>query len=272
MPNSKRISEIRIHPANPDVAYVAVQGALHGPSEDRGVYRTMDGGKSWEKILYVDEQTGAADLSMDAHNPRILYASMWYHIRYPWTMISGGADKTSAIYKSIDGGETWEKLTKGLPPHFGKSAVDVSPANSEIVYANIEAEGSKGGVYRSDDGGNTWRQTTSDRTTITRAWYYIEIFADPQDQETVYVLNAPMLKSIDGGKSFKSIPNPHSDAAHLSSGWGFGDGGEPTRFQLVAAMHRHLLSGWRADQAVGGWRACFLDGYQWSFLTRRWND
>lgn len=215
LPNSKRISEIRIHPNNPDVAYVAVQGALHGPSEDRGVYRTMDGGKSWDKILYVDDQTGAADLSMDAHNPRILYASMWYHIRYPWTMISGGADKTSAIYKSVDGGETWEKLKQGLPPHFGKSAVDVSPANSEIVYANIEAEGSKGGVYRSDDGGTTWRQTTSDRTTITRAWYYIEIFADPQDQETVYVLNAPMLKSIDGGKSFKSIPNPHGDQHHM---------------------------------------------------------
>ncbi len=215
LPNSKRISEIKIHPKDPDVVYVAVQGALHGPSEDRGVYRSMDGGKNWEKVLYVDEQTGASDLSMDLNNPRILYASMWYHIRYPWTMISGGEGTGSALYKSTDGGDTWEKMTRGLPAHFGKSAIDVSPANSEIVYANIESEGTKGGVYRSDDGGETWRQTTSDRITVTRSWYYMEIFADPQDQETVYVLNAPMLKSIDGGKSFKSIQNPHGDQHHM---------------------------------------------------------
>lgn len=213
--NSKRISEIRIHPKDPDVVYVAVQGALHGPSEDRGVYRTMDGGKNWEKVLYVDEQTGASDLSMDIHNPRILYASMWYHIRYPWTMVSGGKGTGSALYKSTDGGDTWEKMTKGLPEHFGKSAIDVSPANPEVVYANIESEGTKGGVYRSDDGGENWRQTTNDRITVTRSWYYMEIFADPQDQETVYVLNAPMLKSIDGGKSFKTIQNPHGDQHHM---------------------------------------------------------
>ncbi|MEL6718100.1 MAG: glycosyl hydrolase, partial [Bacteroidota bacterium] len=211
--HSRHIAEIRIHPSNPDVVYVAVQGALHMASEDRGVYKSMDGGKTWKKILYVNEDTGAADISMDVHNPRILYAGMWEHRRYPWQVKSGG--EGSGLYKSMDGGATWKKLKKGLPEMMGKVAIDVSPANPDRVFANIEAEGEKGGVYRSDDGGNTWKQTSKDRVTIARSWYYIEIFADPQNPEVVYVLNAPMLKSIDGGKTFKPISNPHSDQHHL---------------------------------------------------------
>ncbi|MEM9849454.1 MAG: glycosyl hydrolase [Bacteroidota bacterium] len=210
---SRHIAEIRIHPDNPDLVYVAVQGALHKASEARGIYKSEDGGKTWTKVLYVNEDTGAADLSMDIHNPRILYAGMWDHRRYPWQVKSGGAG--SGLYKSTDGGENWEKLSEGLPDEMGKVAIDVSPANSDRVFANIEAAGEKGGVYRSDDAGKTWQQTSKDRITIARAWYYIEIFADPVNSDVVYVLNAPMLKSIDGGRSFKPISNPHTDQHHL---------------------------------------------------------
>lgn len=213
LPDSRHIAEIRIHPDNSEVVYVAVQGALHNDSEDRGVYRSMDGGATWKKILYVDETTGAADLSMDMNNPRILYAGMWSHRRLPWQVVSGG--EGSGLWKSTDGGDTWEALSKGLPEMMGKVAIDVSPANSEVVYANIEAEGEKAGVYRSNDGGKSWMQTSKDRITIARSWYYIEIFADPIDENKVYVLNAPVLKSIDGGKTFKTIPNPHGDQHHL---------------------------------------------------------
>ena len=211
LPMSRHISRIRIHPNNPDVVYVAAQGALFGPNEERGIYRSMNGGDSWEKVLFVDNNTGAADISMDMNNPRILYASMWDHQRYPWTVRSGGPG--SGIYKSIDGGDTWEKLTKGLPAKMGKVAVDVSRANSEVVYANIEAD--KSGVYKSTDAGKSWKLVCSDRITITRAWYYIEIFADPVNEDIVYVMNAPFLKSIDGGKSFSTISVPHGDQHDL---------------------------------------------------------
>ena len=210
---SRHIAEIRIHPTNPDIVFVAVQGAVHGDSEERGIYKSIDGGKTWEKKLYVDESTGAADLSMDPSNPLILMASMWDHRRLPWQVRSGGPG--SGIYRSIDGGETWKKISGGLPKEIGKSAVDISGANPDVVYANIESNGEKGGVYRSNDGGLTWSQTTKDRITVARAWYYIEIFADPSDENVVYVLNAPMLKSIDGGKSFKTVRNPHGDQHHL---------------------------------------------------------
>ena len=213
LPNSRHIAEIRIHPNDPNVVWVAVQGAAHGPSKDRGIYKSVDGGQSWEQTLYVNEYAGAADLSIDAHNPRILYAGMWDHIRHPWQVRSGG--EGSGLYKSTDGGQSWEPLSKGLPNLMGKVAIDVSAANPDVVYANIEAEGEKGGVYRSNDGGQSWKQTSKDRVTIARAWYYIEIFADPVDENRVYVLNAPVLKSIDGGKTFTNISNPHGDQHHL---------------------------------------------------------
>lgn len=210
---SRTIAAIRIHPDNPEHIYVAVQGTQWSDSEDRGVYRSMDGGQSWERILYVDQQTGAADLSMDPTNPRILYAGMWDHRRDPWRIRSGG--EGSGLYKSTDGGDNWEKINKGLPELMGKVAVDVSPANPERLYANIEAEGSRGGVYRSDDSGKSWKQVSKDKATIGRAWYYTEIVADPLDPETVYVINKPLLRSIDGGRTFSSIPVPHVDQHHL---------------------------------------------------------
>jgi photosystem II stability/assembly factor-like uncharacterized protein len=211
LPHSRHIAAIRVHPQNHDLVYAAVQGALFGPSEHRGVYRSKDGGSTWEKILYLNENTGACDLSMDPANPRILYAGMWDHQRYPWKVRSGG--KGSGIWKSTDGGNTWVQLKNGLPEKMGKLAVSVSPANPNRVYANIEAE--KGGVFRSDDGGNSWQQTNSQRLTVGRAWYYIEIFADPVNPDLVYVLNSPFLKSIDGGKTFASIPIPHVDQHDL---------------------------------------------------------
>ncbi|AUC14144.1 glycosyl hydrolase [Tenacibaculum sp. SZ-18] len=210
---TRHISDVIIHPKNPDIIYVAAQGAQYAPTEERGIYKTIDGGKTWERILYTNTTTGASSLSMDMTNPRILYASMWEHRRYPWIIESGG--KHSALYKSIDAGETWTKLATGLPKEFGKSGISVSRVNPERVFAVIEAEGKKGGVYRSDDGGKKWRQVNGNRVNIARSWYYMEIFADPQNENIVYVLNAPVMKSIDGGKTFSNIPVPHGDNHHL---------------------------------------------------------
>lgn len=204
---TRHIAEIRIHPENPNLVYVAAQGAVHGATAERGIYKSEDGGKTWKKTLFVNKLTGAADLSMDRHNPRILYAAMWEHIRYPWQVKSGG--KGSGLYKSTDGGDTWKPLKAGLPKLMGKAAIDVSMANPNRVYANIEAK--KGGVYRSDNGGKTWRRVSGDRVTQARSWYYMEVFADPQNENVVYVLNAPVLKSIDGGRTFTPIRVPHGD-------------------------------------------------------------
>ena len=207
------ISDVILHPKNPDLIYIAAQGAQYAPTEERGVYRSKDGGITWEKVLFVNSITGASSLTMDMTNPRILYAAMWQHRRFPWTMESGGKD--SALYKSTDSGDTWTKLTEGLPEAFGKAGISVSRANPERVFAVIEAEGEKGGVYRSDDAGENWKQVNSNRVNIARSWYYMEIFADPQNENVVYVLNAPVMKSIDGGRTFSNIPVPHGDNHHL---------------------------------------------------------
>ncbi|ASV29854.1 WD40/YVTN/BNR-like repeat-containing protein [Maribacter cobaltidurans] len=210
---TRHISDVIIDPTNPDIVFVAAQGAQYGPSAQRGIYKSMDGGATWENVLFVDNNTGASSLSMDMNNPLILYAAMWQHRRYSWVMESGG--KGSGIYKSTDGGATWEQLKEGLPDEMGKIGISVSRANPEKVFAVIEAEGEKGGVYRSDDAGKKWTQVNKDRINIARAWYYIEIFADPQNENVVYVLNAPVTKSIDGGKTFTPVPTPHGDNHHL---------------------------------------------------------
>ncbi len=207
--NAGQISRIKIHPQDPDVAYVAVQGTIWGPSEERGIFRTEDGGETWSHVLAVGESTGASDLAMDPTNPRILYAAMWNHWRKPWFIHSGGED--GGIYKSTDRGDTWKKLEGGLPKLVGKIGVDVSASNPDRVYAIIEAEPENGGLYRSDDAGDTWKLMNGHRVLHTRAWYYNHITADPVDQDTVWVLNVPLMKSVDGGKNWEKIDTPHSD-------------------------------------------------------------
>lgn len=210
---TRHISDVVIHPANPDVVFVAAQGPVHGASADRGIYKSTDGGVTWKKVLYVDETTGASSLSMDKTNPRILYAATWQHRRYPWKVESGGAG--SSIWKSTDGGETWTKINEGLPKLMGKIGVSVSPVNPNRVYAIVEAEKGKDGLYRSDDGAKKWNHLSSDQNITSRSWYYMEVFADPQNADVVYVLNAPMMKSIDGGKTFQNIRVGHGDTHDL---------------------------------------------------------
>jgi len=205
-----QIAAIRVHPRDPDVAYAAVLGHIFGPSTMRGIYRTRDGGATWERVLFKDEHTGAIDLAMDATNPRIMYAALWQVRRYPWTLESGGPG--SGLFKTTDGGSTWTEITRhdGLPTGtIGKIGVTVSPPNPDRVWAIVEAE--EGGVFRSDDAGRTWRRLNQDRSLRQRAWYYTHIHADPKDAETVYVMNTGFYRSVDGGRTYSPIRVPHGD-------------------------------------------------------------
>lgn len=205
-----QIGAIRVHPGNPDLVYVAVLGHAFGPNAERGVFRSKDGGRTWDKILFRSDSAGAIDLAMDPVNPRILYAAFWQARRGPWYMSSGGPG--SGLFKSTDGGDTWKEITRneGLPKGvIGKIGVTVSAANHDRVWAIVEAE--DGGVFRSDDGGATWRRLNEERNLRQRAWYYSHIHADPKDPETVYVLNTGLYRSVDGGRTFTPIRAPHGD-------------------------------------------------------------
>ncbi|HKK08384.1 MAG TPA: glycosyl hydrolase, partial [Gemmatimonadota bacterium] len=209
------IGDIRVSPRDPDLVYAAVIGHPFGPNATRGVYRSRDGGKSWDKVLFVSDSTGFTDLAMDPTNPRVLYAAAWRVERKPWTIISGA--KEGGIWKTTDGGDHWRKLGGGLPDGLvGKASVTVSPADPDRVWALIEAAPvEKSGVYRSDDAGETWRLTTNAHKLTQRAFYYMHVFADPQDPNTVYALNTSMYRSIDGGKTFDRIRVPHGDTHDL---------------------------------------------------------
>jgi photosystem II stability/assembly factor-like uncharacterized protein len=205
-----QIGAIRVHPMNPDLVYVAVLGHAFGPNDQRGVFRSRDGGATWQRVLFRDADAGAVDLAMDPVNPRVLYAAFWQARRTPYSLESGGPG--SGLWKSTDGGDTWVELSRnrGLPRGvLGKIGVTVAPARPERVWAIVEAE--DGGVFRSDDGGATWTRTNEDRNLRQRAWYYTHIHADPKDPETVYVLNVGFWKSVDGGRTFSSIRTPHGD-------------------------------------------------------------
>ncbi len=208
---TQHISRIIIHPTNPDIVYVAAQGALFQGNPERGIYKSVDGGKTWKNTLFVNELTGASELSIDANYPEIMYAAMWQHQRKPNMVVSGG--EGSGLYKSTDAGETWTKIHKGLPQEKGKMAIAVSGADSNRVYALIESDSNqdKGGLFVSNDAGASWQMVSGDNRLVQRAWYYIEVFADPNDTDTVYVLSAPALRSTDGGKTWERLSGTHGD-------------------------------------------------------------
>ena len=208
--NTRQISRVRVSPKNPDLVYVAALGHVWGQNDDRGIYRSKDGGKTWDKILSHGPKAGASELIFDPTNSNILYAAFWEVYRKPWDLESGGPG--SGIYKSVDGGDNWTELTKnpGLPKGvIGNIGLTVSAANPDRVWAIIEAE--EGGVFRSDDAGKTWKKMNDQRKLRQRAWYYGRIFADPKDVDKVYATNVGFFRSDDGGKSWNTISVPHGD-------------------------------------------------------------
>ena len=176
---TEQISRIVIHPTNPDIVYVAAQGRYTKPSSERGIYKSTDGGKTWTKTLYVNEFSGASELSIDMNNPQIMYAALWHHQRTPWKVISGG--EGSGLYKSVDAGDTWTKLSSGLPSELGKMAISVCRSNSDKVFALIESDSQKddSGLYVSENAGKSWKHVSGDNRLTQRAWYYTEVFTDP---------------------------------------------------------------------------------------------
>jgi photosystem II stability/assembly factor-like uncharacterized protein len=212
---TRQISDIVVHPSNPDLVYVASLGHVWAPNPERGVFRSKDGGKTWEKILFRNDSTGVVDLVMDPTNPSVLYAGLWQAGRTPWLLSSGGGG--SGMFKTIDGGDHWTEITRnpGLPTGiWGNIGITVSGANSNRLWANIEAD--SGGVFRSDDGGTTWSRINNDRNLRQRAWYYTKIHADPKDTNVVYVNNVSFMKSADGGKTFRPVRGmQHGDSHDL---------------------------------------------------------
>ena len=210
--DTQQIGDLVIDPRDADRVYVAAIGHAFGPNPERGVFRTTDGGKTWKKVLFLNDSTGAMDLTIDPTNPRILFASMWKFQRTPWGMNAGGG--RSGLWKTTDGGDTWREITfnPGIPRKpLGKIGVSISPANPQRIYASIEAPDSSGGIFRSDDGGDTWDLTSGDQRWAVRPWYYSAVTADPTDENTVYVMNLSVWRSVDGGRNFTRVRVPHGD-------------------------------------------------------------
>jgi photosystem II stability/assembly factor-like uncharacterized protein len=208
--DTRHIGRVRVDPRDPDLVYVAALGHAFGANRERGVYRSRDGGRQWELVLFVSERAGAVDLSIARANPRILYAAFWETLRTPWSLSSGGPG--SGLWRSLDGGDTWQDLSRnpGFPAGLkGKIGVVVSPARTERVWAVVEAD--EGGLFRSEDGGATWARINEDRNLRLRPWYYCHVVADPLDPDTVYVLNIKAWKSTDGGRTFTQLTTPHGD-------------------------------------------------------------
>ena len=208
--DSRAIGKVIVNPSNPDIVFVAALGHPYGPNTERGIFRTVDGGKTWQKVLYKDENTGGIDVAFDPHNPNILFAALWQARRTSWSLASGGPG--SGIYRSNDGGSTWKRLEEhGLPKGpYGRVGIAVA-ANSDRVYALVEAHNPDGGLYRSDDGGETWDFVNPSHSLWQRPWYYMHIIADPRDENVVYIMDVEAYKSTDGGHLFNKIKVPHGD-------------------------------------------------------------
>ncbi|WP_036385096.1 hypothetical protein [Muricauda sp. MAR_2010_75] len=206
---TRHIGEVFVHPTNPNKVYVAAQGNPYGKDEHRGLYLSEDGGDTWEKILYVNESSGIVDMTVSPTDPNYMMVTSWDFQRKPWVVQSGGPG--SKVFKTTDGGKTWKEITSGLPKLMGKIGVDISPANPEVVYLAIEALEREGGVYRSNDAGETFKQVSNDPTTFARAWYYMHIIADPNDEDEIWVMNSRAMKSIDGGKTYTGMVGSHVD-------------------------------------------------------------
>jgi photosystem II stability/assembly factor-like uncharacterized protein len=208
--DSRAIGKVIVNPTNPDIAFVAALGHPYGPNTERGIFRTIDGGKTWEKVLYKDENTGGIDVAFDPHNPNILFAALWQARRTSWSMASGGPG--SGLYRSNDGGTTWKRLEEhGLPKGpYGKIGVAVG-ANSERVYALIETRDPDGGLYRSDDSGESWNLVNPSHSLWQRPWYYMHVIADPRDENVLYIMDVDAYKSTDGGHLFNKVHVPHGD-------------------------------------------------------------
>jgi photosystem II stability/assembly factor-like uncharacterized protein len=208
--DGRHIIRIVVHPKNPDIVWAAVMGHLFGPNNERGVYKTTDGGKTWKRTLFVNNQTGCSDLVMEPGNPNVFYAGMWRLIRTPYSLESGG--EGSGLWKSTDGGETWtnSSVKKGLPKGiWGIVGVAIAPSNTDKIYCILENK--DGGLYASNDAGETWTLQSSDNNIRQRAWYYTKVFVDPKNENTVYCPNVNFMRSRDGGKTFQSIRTPHGD-------------------------------------------------------------
>ena len=240
--NVDAISKIRIHPTNPDIVYVAAFGLYYGPSEERGVFKSTDGGKTWKRTLFKDPRTGAVDLVIDANNPNVMYAALWEAYRIEYQMSSGGPG--SGLYKSTDGGETWTEITRnpGLPAGMvGRIGVAITKADSNRVYALVENE--NGGLFVSDDAGASWKLINANRAIRQRAFYYTHVFGDPSNKDVVYMQNTALFRSTDGGKTTAQVgQGTHGDhhdlwvdpddANHVIDG---NDGGGAITYNIAVA-------------------------------------
>ncbi|MCC6989612.1 MAG: hypothetical protein IT181_11475, partial [Acidobacteria bacterium] len=209
---SGQIGGIRVHPNNPDIVWAAALGSPFGPTADRGIFKTIDGGKTWKKTLFVDNEHGGRDIEVDWQNPSVLYAAIYKGFRKGWDIVSGGPADKGGIYKSTDGGETWTKLSAGLPGKLiGKIDLDIARSNPNVLYAMVEAPGAEGGLYRSSDAGATWAMVNSSQRLRARPFYFNYVNVNPKNENEVWVNELGLHKSTDAGKTFTSVESPHGD-------------------------------------------------------------
>ena len=207
-----QIGQLKIHPKNPDIAYVAAIGQPFGWGPDRGVYRTKDGGKTWQKVLFINDQTGVVSVAINWSNPNEIYAGAWRGQRKPWTIISGGPAAEGGVYKTTDGGDHWTRVSSGFPDDLiGKVWVDLAQSNPKVIYAQVEAKGAKGGLYRTADGGSSWTLVNSSQSLRARPFYFNKVFVSPKDENDVWVSELNFHHSTDGGKTFVNVNTPHGD-------------------------------------------------------------